>query len=145
MLDVAELSRISSGVYRIVPSDGQASILLSGKLYDVQARAEELFSDPVVHYLVSTDSGTDWEQVNVTEHRHYHGEGQKKLLSWFYQLNCPMAENGFRRFAHITGVSAGRIKDALRRADTASFKPLSEQALLFLQHQVTDYLAKMKK
>lgn len=138
-----DLSRIGSGVYRL-KIEGEEDQLVSGKLYHVMQLASEVGSNKV-EYLTTIDGKLTWNEVNVDKHLHYHGEQTKLLCHWFYVLGCGLSKFGFRRFEQITGVSAGRIQDAMRRADTISHKPLSSQALLFIDYKVKEYLEANQK
>ncbi|UUA75174.1 hypothetical protein [Cellvibrio sp. QJXJ] len=134
-----DLSRIGSGVYRIVIA-GREDQLVSGKLFHVIQLAKELSAEYTLQYLVEVEGELTWRQVNVEDHHHYHGDQSKLLLQWFYSLRCALSKFGYKRFEMITGVSAGRIQDAMRRADTVSHKPLSTQAILYIEYKVKQYL-----
>lgn len=134
-----DLSRIGSGVYRIVIS-GCEDRFVSGKLFHVIQLAKDLATEYTLLYLVEFEGKLTWREVNVDVHHHYHGDQTILLLQWFYSLNCSQSRFGFKRFEMITGVSAGRIQDAMRRADTISHKPLSSQAILFIDYKVKEYL-----
>lgn len=136
-----DLSRLGSGVYR-VKIEGEEDRLISGKLYHVLQIARDISDDFTLEYLSINGSAIDWKEVCVEKHQHYHGEQAVLLLQWFYHLDCGLSTSGFKRFERITGVSAGRIQDALRRADTISHKPLSAQAMLYITYKINDHLAK---
>lgn len=134
-----ELSRIGGGVYKICLEDG-SSRLVSGKLSHVNDIAKAFGLPYTIKYLHENGQTLSWHPVSVEKHLHYHGPQLIELLQWFHQLDCPLGKPGFQRFAKITGVSAGRIQDAMRRADTSGHKPLSHQAMLYLRYKVNEHL-----
>lgn len=107
--------------------------------------ARETSDDFTLEYLSINGSAIEWKEVCVEKHQHYHGEQAVLLLQWFYHLDCGLSTAGFKRFERITGVSAGRIQDALRRADTISHKPLSAQAMLYITYKINDHLANTQR
>lgn len=138
---IMDLSRLGSGVYRFRQNSEDFSFV-SGKLHHALNQAKRFSPEATLDYLKEVDGIIDWHPVNVEQHEHYHGAQTKELLKFFYDTNCALSITGYKKFEIITGVSAGRIQDAIRRADSESFKPLSAHAHLFVKYKVSLYLSK---
>lgn len=136
-----DLSRLGSGVYRLRTFNNE-SVYLSGKLFHALKQARKISSEICLEYLKDMGGVLDWYPVDVEQHEHYHGSQTKELLKFFYETNCNLSISGYKKFEIITGVSAGRIQDAIRRADSESFKPLSTHAHLFIRYKVALYNSK---
>ena len=136
-----DLSRINSGVYRLVsPGHKGCRRVVSGKLCHVMSLAKSNSQESIVEYL----QGGKWRKVDADLYEHYHGEQQKRLLHWFYLLKLPKSTAGEKCFGNITGLSLGRVHDAMRSPTSKHYTPFTDAAMQYLDYMVMSHLESLK-